>query len=166
MVKNNNKWNLVSLGIGSLTSSRFSRHQFAFLLCLIDAFPENFKPTIIYDPEFNKEDKELIVRFLPTCQIIDFSPNKKNMDLTFIYAPHLPHEVIESTFEKIGEKSIWITNDFNQMKLATETQIQEYGENIRRIIHDESGFEIEEFDNSWADEPGAFNSLCYLHQLT
>ena len=41
-----------------------------------------------------------------------------------IYAPHLPHEVIESTFEKINEKCIWITNDFNQMKLGTKTQIE------------------------------------------
>ena len=41
-----------------------------------------------------------------------------------VYAPHLPHEVIESTFEKINEKCIWITNDFNQMKLGTKTQIQ------------------------------------------
>ena len=46
--------------IRTLSGSRFSRHQFAFLLCLIESFPEKLKPTIIYDPEFNQEDKKII----------------------------------------------------------------------------------------------------------
>ena len=41
----------------------------------------------------------------------------------------------------------------------------EYGKNIYQIINEETDFQIEEFANSWADEPGAFNSLCYLHRL-
>ena len=46
--------------IRSLSGSRFSRHQFAFLLCLIESFPEKLKPTIIYDPEFNNDDEKII----------------------------------------------------------------------------------------------------------
>jgi len=148
-----------------LSGSRFSRHQFAFLLCLIECFPEKLVPTIIYDPEFDQEDEKIIGQFLPGGQICDLDATKKNTNSTMIYAPHLPHEVIESTFEKINEKCIWITNDFNQMKLGTKTQIEEYGKNINQIINEETDFQIEEFDNSWADEPGAFNSLCYLHRL-
>jgi len=150
-----------------LSSSRFSRHQFAFLLCLIETFPEKLKSTIIYDPEFNEEDEKIIAQFSPESQICDLDTTEKNVNSTMIYAPHLPHEVIESTFEKINdEKCVWITNDFNQMKLGTQTQIKEYGENISRIINGETDFQIEDLENSWADEPGAFNSLCYLHRLS
>ena len=46
--------------IRSLSGSRFSRHQFAFLLCLIECFPEKLIPTIIYDPEFDQEDEKII----------------------------------------------------------------------------------------------------------
>ena len=43
-----------------MSGSRFSRHQFAFLLCLIESFPEKLRPTIIYDPEFDQEDQKII----------------------------------------------------------------------------------------------------------
>ena len=44
----------------SLSGSRFSRHQFAFLLCLVECFPQKLTPTIVYDPEFNQEDERII----------------------------------------------------------------------------------------------------------
>ena len=58
--------------IRSLSGSRFSRHQFAFLLCLIECFPEKLTPTIIYDPEFNQEDEKIIGRD-ETMKIFVFS---------------------------------------------------------------------------------------------
>jgi len=60
-----------------LSGSRFSRHQFAILLCLIECFPEKLTPTIIYDPEFNQEDEKIIGQFLPESQICDVDATKK-----------------------------------------------------------------------------------------
>ena len=53
-------WKNVQPKKRSLSGSRFSRHQFAFLLCLIECFPEKLVPTIIYDPEFDQEDEKII----------------------------------------------------------------------------------------------------------
>ena len=53
-------WKNVQPMIRSLSGSRFSRHQFAFLLCLIECFPEKLIPTITYDPEFDQEDEKII----------------------------------------------------------------------------------------------------------
>ena len=84
-----------------------------------------------------------------------------------IFAPHLPHEVIEQVLaarQASNAQTCFIVNDVNEMTLATKSQIANFGPNLAKMVDSEQFREknVLELENSWAPEPGAFNSLCFL----
>ena len=84
-----------------------------------------------------------------------------------IFAPHLPHEVIEQVIaarKSSQAQTCFIVNDLNEMTLATKSQIENFGPNLAKMVESEQFREknVLELENSWALEPGAFNSLCFL----
>lgn len=82
---------IVSFGIGSISSSKISRYQFALLLILSD----NFECSIeVFDPVFSEVDKDILKDFK-----VILSPEncvgkrKQNSSGTIFFLPHCPKEL-------------------------------------------------------------------------
>lgn len=111
-----------------------SRHQLAFLLCLIDKFP-TLKLTYIYDPLFNDIDKEIIQHFKATLLPTNEEGKRTITKSTLLYFPHCP-QILTNNFLYANwcvenlKNCILIANSFSSILESTP----------KRLLEQEAGY--------------------------
>ena len=76
----------------------------------------------------------------------------------------MPHTIIDQVLAARDDatgSTTMIVNDLGEMDLMIKGEQDQLGEKLRQCLTDEH-LNVITMENAWSEEPGAFNSLCYL----